>query len=538
MAEKGRKRRKAVVFCLSLGLFGVWGCAGVRIPPPKVSAVKEGRYKMVKVPPPKETKKLLLKGDVLEPVVVYPSEELAQLRLLDKKITIAVYNVELSDILKAIGKVSNVDFVYGDGVDKEKKISFQVHNRSLKEVLDLLSQITGYYYEVKDRTVFIKSMVTKYYDVGIPKVVADNKVKLEGNLASTSIGGVGGISGTAGATGTAGTAAGISGYGTGTTEIKLKYENLKNKNPYKRLRKMLDTLIKKEGEYVLDEDTGVLMVTTKPEILKKVDILVHKFKYFYSKQVDVEVTMIQVSYTKGSNRYINWSALLPKLLHGTRISYSPVTATNMGGFVIRGTGSRGEYFRITNAILSFLKNYGNTEIVASPRLRLTNGYSAMVVAGSIEPYWRKEEQFLTTGYNIPGNAQNVNVNTEITKVTKWIERDYLQGVTLNVKARINDRNEIYLLVTPMLTDIVGEKQTADGQITAPIMVTRQATTLLKVHDGDIVILAGLRGKKLQRFVEGTPGLMNLKGIGKLASSKRYQLEETELVIVIRAKLVY
>ena len=542
MAEKRGKRSKAIVFCLVvLGLTNLGGCTrDLKTKPPGVSAAKEGRYRMVKVPPPEKTKKLLSKEKVLEPVVIYPSEKLAELRLLGKRITISVFNVELADILKAIGKVSDVDFVYDDGVDKKKKICFQIHNRSLKEALDLLSEITGYYYRVKDRTVFIKSMMTKYYDVGIPKVVADNEVELEGNLASSPLtGGFAGAGGTSASTYSSyGTSSSYYGTSAGTTNVKLKYKNLKNKNPYKRLKKMLDTLIKDEGKYVLDEDTGILMVTTRSGILKQIDTLVHKFKYFYSKQVDVGITMIQVSYTNKNNRYINWSAFLPRLLHGTTISYSPVSITGAGGFVIQGTGSRGEYFRITNTIINFLKNYGNTQIVASPRLRLTNGYSAMVVAGSVEPYWRKEEQFLATGYNLPPGTQNANVNTEITKVTRWIERDYLQGVTLNVKARINDRNEIYLLVTPMLTDIVGEKQTADGQITAPTMVTRQATTLLKVHDGDIVILAGLRGKKLQESTEGIPGLMKVKGLGKLASSKKYSLEETELVIVIRAKLVY
>jgi type II secretory pathway component GspD/PulD (secretin) len=161
----------------------------------------------------------------------------------------------------------------------------------------------------------------------------------------------------------------------------------------------------------------------------------------------------------------------------------------------------------------------------------------MVVAGSIQPYWKKEEQFLTTAYT-PATATTATIDTELTKVTKWIERDYLQGVMLNVKARVNDRNEIYLLVTPMLTDIVGEKQTSDGQVSAPITVTRQATTLLKVHDGDIVVLGGLRGKKLQHNIEGIPGLMENKLTGTVTSNRNFGVEETELVMIIRAKLVY
>jgi len=536
MVKKGRKYSQHLLLLLGLAsaplLAGGCSTTQSKIDPPRLTPKQEAAYKMVEVPPTKKVVLEELPEEVLEPTVLYPPKDVAELKLLDKKITLSVFNVTLNEVLKAIAKVSNFDVIYEDGVDKEKKISFQVKERSLKEILDLISRMTGYYYEVKDRTVFIKSLKTKYYDVGVPKIIADNTIELEGDLATANLTGTTGVGTTGvGTTGTAGT-----GTGTGTNDITLKYDNLKNENPYKRLQEMLDKIISEKGKYVIDEDTGILIVTDTVNNLKRVDTLVHKFKYFYSKQVDVEITLIEVVYGKGETKYINWSALLPKVMHGTTLSYAPVGNITMGGLIIQGTGTQGEYFRITNAILSFLRNYGNTQIVASPRLRLTNGYSAMVIAGSIQPYWKKEEQFLTTGY-VPAGTTGT-IDTEITKVTKWIERDYLQGVMLNVKARVNDRNEIYLLVTPMLTDIVGEKQTTDGQVSAPITVTRQATTLLKVHDGDIVVLGGLRGKKLQHNIEGIPGFMENKLTGTVSSNRVFGYEETELVMIIRAKLVY
>ena len=532
MVSKRRKFSFLSVVVLVLSLFG---CTTPYKPPPAVEYSNVTSYKKVKLPP-KVFERPSIPEDLLEPIVVYPPRDSARIQLFEKEITLSVFNLPIEDIFKAITKVSELDIIYGEGVDKSKKVSLQVRHRKLREVIDLVCKLAGYYYEVKDKTVFIKSLKTKYYDIGIPKVVAEPTIEINGNFLGTAGGYASGY-GTAGGGGlgtTAGVGTGVSGSG---NNIKLKYDELKNENPYKRLKDMLEKVVSPKGKFVIDEDTGILMVTDTIENLKKIDTLVHKFKYFYSKQIDVEITLIEVTYSEGKSSYIEWSAFLPKLLHGTTLSFVPVTASAMTGIVIRGAETRGKYFRITNLVLSYLKEYGDTQIVSSPRLRLTNGYSATVVAGTIQPYWRKEEEFLATGGTITV-SQTGSTESEVRKVTRWLEQDYLQGTLLSVKARVNDRNEIYLVVTPVITDIIGEKSAPDGSISAPITITRQATTLLKLHDGDIVILGGLRGRKVVGSASGIPGLMEKKFISPLVSNKQIKTKETELVMVIRAKLVY
>jgi type II secretory pathway component GspD/PulD (secretin) len=131
-----------------------------------------------------------------------------------------------------------------------------------------------------------------------------------------------------------------------------------------------------------------------------------------------------------------------------------------------------------------------------------------------------------------------DIQNYTSKIENWEIMNYLQGVLLNVKVRVNNQNDIFLQVTPMITDILAEKETEDKKITAPIIMMRQATTILKLHNNDIAILGGLKGKRVTRDESGVPYLMNLKGIGNLARSKKLEIEDTEIVMIIRARLVY
>ena len=370
--------------------------------------------------------------------------------------------------------------------------------------MDIVTKLAGLYYEIDGKTIFIKRFITKYYDIGIPKVVVDPTIEMSGNVLKTE------------------------GDTVGSGNIELKYDLLKNDNPYKRLDEIIRKVMSNNGKYIIDEDSGLLIVTDTIEAIKRIDKIIEKFKAFYSKQVEVEVNIIEVAYSNMQKQYIDWGLFFKKIKFLDNISFEPASIASGSGLVIKG-GGENKYIKLTTALFNFLKQYGRTEMISSPKLRLTNGYTALVVAGVIKPFFKKNEQFITGG--------NTNT-TETQKVTKWEQKDYLQGSMLAVKVRVDESNQIYLQVTPMISDIISEVSSPDGSITAPITVTRQASTILKLKDGDIAIIGGLKGKKLHKNLDKIPGAGDIRYVGELFKGKSFSLETTELVMLIRAKLVY
>jgi len=494
------------IFLIILSLI-LFGCAKSTHPVRKLTYKEASTYRFIKLP---EEKKIKIPSSLLEPIFLLPSQKISEAEVLKEKVSLSVTNQKLIEIFKLLSRVTGVDIIWDEDVERENpEVSFTFENKSLKEVLDIICNRFDYYYIVKHNTVYVKVYQTRYYDIGIPKIEVTSNVNINGNIFSGG-GGGGGVS-TSSSTGSGG--------------VNYSVKGLENKNPYDRLKEMLNKIRSPKGHYFIDEDTGYLVITERVSVLNKVDEIVKWFKYFYSKQVEVEVAIMEVDYNKNEECAIDWTSILSKLSKKLQLS---VRSTNtptpgMSGFVLSGNEVRvGDIAQVQNMIINFLKNYGTTKIISSPRLRLTNGYSALVVAGVWKPYFKKTES--------AGSNGTVAVN--------WEETTYLQGALLNVTVKINNENDIYLQVVPMITDIIGEVTTQDASITSPVTMMRQATTILKLHNNDIAILAGLKGKKLIKNRSGIPYLMNIKGLNFLTGGKDYTLTTTEIVMVIHVKLLY
>ena len=507
--------------------FFLVGCASKQHRQRKPVTYKEAtEYKKIKLP----EKEIKIPDELLEPVILFPDEQTAAVEILGKKVSFNVYNVTFKDMIEMFREAMSVDIIYGEDIDVNKRFNLQIYNKTFKEVLDRICDLLDYYYQVEGKTIYFKSLETRYYDIGIPKIVIRPDITVSGNILSGggSIGATGGTAGSAG--------------GGVTGEVTFSFDDLQNENPYKRLEEMVRQVLSPRGKLLMDEDTGFMKVTDKRKVLNEVDKIVQRFKYFYSKQVEVEVTIIEVVYNKGRQSSINWSAVFSKIAGDLKMKivqgpadlqllnyeYKINHSDSLDGIIFQASN---DSFSPDQVVLNFLKKYGHTEIVSSPKLRLTNGYSAMVVAGTVKPYFKKTEEFSQPATTTTGGETT-------SKIENWEIMNYLQGVLLNVKVRVNNQNDIFLQVTPMITDILAEKETEDKKITAPIIMMRQATTILKLHNNDIAILGGLKGKRVTRDESGVPYLMNLKGIGNLARSKKLEIEDTEIVMIIRARLVY
>ena len=66
---------------------------------------------------------------------------------------------------------------------------------------------------------------------------------------------------------------------------------------------------------------------------------------------------------------------------------------------------------------------------------------------------------------------------------------------------------------------------------------RRADTTVELHDGQAFAIAGLLQNNYTNDVRQTPWIGNVPVLGSLFSSKRYQRNETELIIIVTPRLV-
>ncbi|KLU06823.1 General secretion pathway protein D [Rhodopirellula islandica] len=105
------------------------------------------------------------------------------------------------------------------------------------------------------------------------------------------------------------------------------------------------------------------------------------------------------------------------------------------------------------------------------------------------------------------------------------------GIILKVTPRISNDNTIELKVQPEYSVQVGEIENN------PVIDSRTAETTVRVANGHMFTLGGLRQKRIIEDVSGVPYLRDLKYIGKLFRSHDTQVRESELIVFLKPEII-
>jgi type II secretory pathway component GspD/PulD (secretin) len=118
---------------------------------------------------------------------------------------------------------------------------------------------------------------------------------------------------------------------------------------------------------------------------------------------------------------------------------------------------------------------------------------------------------------------------EITQVTV--------GTILTITPQISADNWISLDISPVLTSLVAVEKSPSGTATAPVLDTKQASTLIRVRDGTTIILGGLIQNQRGRNQRKVPLLGDIPILGRVFTGKFDLKVKKELVIFITPKVV-
>jgi general secretion pathway protein D len=173
-------------------------------------------------------------------------------------------------------------------------------------------------------------------------------------------------------------------------------------------------------------------------------------------------------------------------------------------------------FTINPAILLNLKNEdGASRLLANPRIRVLNREKAKIHIGEKLPV------FTTT------SAVNVGVAASV---------NYLDvGLKLDVEPNVYLNNEVLMKVGLEVSSVVKEIS-GPGNSLAYQVGTRNATTSLRLKDGETQILAGLINNEERTSGNRLPGLGDVPVLGRLFSSQKDSTIKTEIVLLITPRI--
>jgi pilus assembly protein CpaC len=156
-----------------------------------------------------------------------------------------------------------------------------------------------------------------------------------------------------------------------------------------------------------------------------------------------------------------------------------------------------------NAQLNLMEQNGTASILARPTLSARSGAKASFLAGGEFPY----------------SVSNVNGTTIVFKP---------YGIRLDIEPRVDHNGVIRAKIMSEVSDIDNSISTIAG----PALRTRKTETEFNVMQGGTIVLSGLLKRDTGTSIDKVPFLGDIPVLGALFRSKRFQNDETELVVFV------
>jgi general secretion pathway protein D len=278
----------------------------------------------------------------------------------------------------------------------------------------------------------------------------------------------------------------------------------------KHLQNVLKSVLKMK-DVALDERSNTLVIRDTPDavaVAEKV-VLAHDLP---DAEVMLEVQVIEVSRERLLNLGISWP---------TSFTLStPDSASTLGG--LRALTS--SQLNVTPLAVGFNFQLQDTDanLLASPRIRARDREKARILIGDKVPVITNTVTPVSTGSSVvTGSVQYLDV-----------------GIKLEVEPRVYLEGDVGIKLNLEVSNIV--KQIGDGSANSTLAYqigTRNASTTLRLRDGETQVLGGLIGDQERNAADKVPGLGQLPVLGRLFRSDSGTSTKTEIVLSITPHIV-
>lgn len=315
---------------------------------------------------------------------------------------------------------------------------------------------------------------------------------------------------------------------------------------------------------VINQMAGTMLVRAMPDELRTVEGLLKTMQVSIEKQVILEAKIIDVELNNGSQQGINWAGFQQgkhRASLGANIN-SIGESGNNGGQVVTGStladvltsggattlgsvigglaGATGTAFsaglgialqlRNFSALMNFLETQGEVNVLSSPRISTLNNQKAVLKIGTDEQY--------VTGFDSNNTTNNTGVGTTVNLPTP-VYSTFFSGISLDVTPQIDDEGNVTLHVHPLVSEVTEVSKLTINNQQLPFASNKISETdsVVKVKDGQIVVIGGLMTDSYIDGRGGVPGASKVPGAGALFRKGVQQAKKRELVIMIKPTIV-
>jgi MSHA biogenesis protein MshL len=441
-------------------------------------------------------------GQVLTMPALEEAKPLQEGQMANERLySLNVRDADLKEVLFAFSKENGLNIIVDPKIDG--KVTVDLKKMTLAAALEAL----------------LKPLDLEYRQEG--NLIRITRPKLESrtfslNYLTTVRSGAASVSGIGGSTGGTTTSTGVAGMVSTTSSGGSLVSQVKTEDKadlWAEIKDELKHMLSPEGKILINKISSTLVVTDYPKVLREVERFLNKVEESVQRQVFIEAKIIEVQLKNNFQLGIDWR-LLPNVLGsglGLLLNQSLTSTTDFPANKNFQIGVANADF---TALIDALSMQGKVDILSNPRVSTLNNQKAIIKAAIEDVYF------------------DVTVAAGTPPITTATPKYITIGVILDVTPQIDSEGNIILDIHPSVTERQGTATYPGTGQQAPIISVRETQTIVRVREGQTILIAGLMQDKNNETLSGVPCLMNIPVAGEAFRQTVNNKTKYEIVVLI------
>ncbi|MEJ6005723.1 secretin N-terminal domain-containing protein [Paucibacter sp. AS339] len=265
-------------------------------------------------------------------------------------------------------------------------------------------------------------------------------------------------------------------------------------------------MMAKTRDIFIDERLNLLVARDTPEVVAMIEQLISGLD-LPEPEVMLDVEVLEIETSRDDQFGVNWPGEVTYGLPG------------VSGVVELGQRNAFRSMVANPVLTAKLKGgTGASNVLANPKLRARNKEKAKIQIGEKVPV------FTST------STANVGVSTAVTYIDV--------GLKLEVEPSIQLDNEVVMKVNLEVSSLGLKESSGGAQPTSAYRIgSRNASTSLRLRDGETQVLAGLISDEDRKSINGLPYLSEAPLLGRLFGVHGDNRKKTEIVLLITPRVL-
>ncbi len=467
---------------------------------------------------------------------------------LDRKVSIRVANVPISAFLNSITTQAKINFIMSEEF-ANKKVTASLTRVTVREALDTLLRVHGLAYQrigksdsyvVTKRSNDAPDTITKIYTLSYISLQGVGSAQNELNSIMPQDVSTGNSSG--------GFSSGSTSYDSSGMTNNLRMGGGDSYATGSTITGIVGSMLSPVGKIAVDPRTNKLIITDVPEVFPQVENILAELD-IKPPQILIEAQIVEVSKTSGLSLGFEYGGsdgtlaqitapsrtLTSEFFHGKTYDGSQKlhgwdwifpsskeleneSSSSSGGTTTTTTTGNSDNqagvlnLNAFNIVLKALLTRGEAKYLGKPKVVTLNNKTATITTSTDA----------TVGRTVTDSGSTTATATTTTSA----ERKRV-GLTLQVTPQVNREGYVTLYIQPTYSDVV-----ASGFDFALDTITRAASTLVRVKNGQTVVIGGLLTSRETDQTRKVPLLGDIPLLGWLFTSRSKSKSTTDLVIFI------